>query len=130
MRVGMILVSACLATTASAQRVEKVDRRAAEYDRLMTGRVAGEPRSCLPEGQTRQSTIYRGAIVYRVSRDTVYRNDMNGCSDLRFDTYPVFRIYSGQLCRGDIVQIVDRGNGMAAGGCTVGSFVPYTRVPR
>ena len=37
------------------------------------------------------------------------------------------RTPSGQLCRGDIAQAVDRTANFPAGSCSFGDFVPYTR---
>lgn len=130
-RVSIMLAAALLstATAAFAERVSSADRRAGELDRALAGRVAGEPRSCLSLLQTRDSTSYAGTILYRADRNTVYRNDLGGCPELRWDTYPVFNIHGSQLCQGEIVQIVQRGGGFPAGSCVVGPFVPYTRIP-
>lgn len=125
----LALAATVAATAASAERVAPADRRSAELERLLAGRVAGEPRSCLPLFETRDSRTFAGTIVYGSNRTTVYRNDLGGCPELRWDTYPVFNIHGSQLCEGEIVRIVQRGGDFQAGSCVVGRFVPYTRIP-
>lgn len=96
-------------------------------ERALAGRVAGPPQQCLPINRATQSTVHRGAILYR-SGNTVYRNDLNGCPELNFNTVPVIKVRGSTVCAGEIVQLADRGIGGPVGACSFGPFVPYTRV--
>lgn len=98
-----------------------------ELTRLLEGRVAGAPRSCLSLLEMRDSRVFHGTIIYRVSRDKIYRNDLNGCPELNSNSFPIFKSTTGQICQGDIVDLVDRGVQFPIGACSVGPFVPYTR---
>ena len=37
----------------------------------------------------------------------------------------VTRSLTGEMCRGDFVQVVDLRSRMAAGACSLGEFIPY-----
>jgi hypothetical protein len=93
--------------------------------KALAGKVAGEPRDCLSLVDARSSATYEGTILYRVSRNLTWRNDMNGCSSLRDDRIPVVEVRGSQICRGDIVRLADRTTGAEWGACTFGNFVPY-----
>ena len=93
--------------------------------KALAGKVAGEPRDCLPLMDTRDSQTFNGSIVYNLGRSTAYRNDMQQCPMLGRDYIPVFNVIGSQVCRGDIVRFVDRLSGANWGSCVVGKFVPY-----
>jgi hypothetical protein len=93
--------------------------------KALAGRTAGEPRDCLSLNDTRQSSTYRGTILYRTSSKLTYRNDMNGCTSLSDDRIPIIEVRGSQICRGDIVRLADRTSGAQWGACTFGNFVPY-----
>ncbi|CAN5235843.1 hypothetical protein BH09PSE3_BH09PSE3_12880 [soil metagenome] len=116
----LLLVSAC-ATTASA-RDETPDPA---MTKALAGKIAGKPRSCISWNEAQSSTTYRDAILYRVNSKLTYVNDLGKCPFLRNDNILVTRTVGSQLCRGDIVNMVDRGGGFPTGSCSFSDFVPY-----
>ncbi|MDB5712655.1 MAG: hypothetical protein JWO15_52 [Sphingomonadales bacterium] len=116
----LLLASAC-ATTADA-RDETPDPA---YAKALSGKVAGKPQSCISLFDARDSTTFRNAIVYRVNNRLSYVNDLNKCPYLRNDNILVTRPTGSQLCRGDIVSMVDRGSSFPTGSCAFSDFVPY-----
>jgi hypothetical protein len=116
----LLLASAC-ATTVSA-RDERPDPA---FAKAVAGKIAGTPRSCISVQDTRDSTTYRNAIVYRVSSKLSYVNDLGNCPFLRNDNIMVTDIRGSQICRGDIVNMVDRSSKFPSGSCSFGDFVPY-----
>jgi hypothetical protein len=52
---------------------------------------------------------------------------LNGgsCSGLGSGHYALVTKQYGQLCRGDIGQVMDLSTGMHVGSCVMGDFVPY-----
>jgi hypothetical protein len=66
-------------------------------------------------------------LVYRASRNLVYRNDLEGrCNGLsRGDVLVLTRTISSQYCRGDMAHVVDLQSGVMTGVCSLGRFVPY-----
>lgn len=97
-----------------------------ELTRLLEGRVAGTPRSCLSITERRDSQTFHGSIVFGRGT-TMYRNDLNGCPELNWNSIPVFKTPTGSLCAGEIVELLDRGSRFPVGACSVGPFVPYMR---
>ena len=99
-----------------------------ELTRLLEGRVAGTPKSCLSAFERRDSRTFNGTMVFRTRGKTIYRNDFGGCPQLNDNAIAVFRTPTGTLCSGEIVQLLDRASRFPVGACSVGPFVPYTRV--
>ena len=97
--------------------------------KLLEGRVAGEPVSCIPLHRTSSSRIIDGtAIVYDSGR-TIYVNRPRHPESLDDDDVMVTRLHSSQLCRLDTVRLVDRSQFFFTGFVGLEDFVPYRRVP-
>ncbi|PWK92595.1 hypothetical protein [Fulvimonas soli] len=102
----------------------------AKLSELLAGRTAGQPVGCLRLDELRSSQIVDGtAIVYEGKRNTLYVNRPNGASALRSQVVLVSRPHNAQLCKLDIVQLVDPGTRMPRGSVSLGSFVPYSKAP-
>jgi len=94
--------------------------------REIAGRVAGEPRDCVPAstGHTLHA-IDNQTIVYRTS-DTVWVNRLGGeCSGLGPLSTLQVEAFSSQFCRGDRVRGVEPGQSIPGPYCPLGQFVPY-----
>jgi hypothetical protein len=97
-------------------------------DKMLEGREAGTPRSCISNFDTRDMTILDGvAIVYR-SGSTLYVNRPANAKDLDDDDVLVTRLTGSQFCRLDIVHTYDRSSRFPNGFISLGDFVPYRRV--
>jgi hypothetical protein len=111
---------------------EPSPRVQAEFAEALAGRVpAGPPVSCVSQrdlGGNR--SIGQGVILFNGrSSDLVYVNrPAAGCPEIRSGRALVVRTTSSQLCRGDIVDVVDLTTGMGFGGCGLGDFEPFRRV--
>jgi hypothetical protein len=103
--------------------------RAPSLDRALAGRTAGKPTTCITQSMIDSSTIFdEGVILYRMKGGPYYLNTPNpACPGLRHNRAIVSRTSSGQLCSGDILQIVDTPSGINYGSCPLGDFVPYAR---
>ncbi len=98
--------------------------------KLLEGRVAGEPVSCIPLHRTSSSRIIDNtAIVYDSGR-TIYVNRPRQPQSLDSDDVMVTRLHSSQLCRLDSVRLHDRSGFFYSGFVALEDFVPYTRVAR
>lgn len=122
---GLVLA---LAIGAPATGVAAAQGGEARLEKALRGRVAGQPVSCLPLRQASSTEIIDGtAILYRVG-DTIYVNrPRGGAASLRNDDVLVVRSFSGQLCRPEIVNLVDRASRGLRGFVSLGDFVPYTK---
>lgn len=95
----------------------------------IAGRTAGPPQSCVRnDSSTSVHFTNRDTLVF-TSGSTVLLNTTR-CPALTDNDLPVFQVYGGQYCRGDIVKTVDRYSGIPGPSCVLGDFVPYRRPPR
>lgn len=99
----------------------------AKLAKMLEGRVAGEPRSCISTFVNKESTVIdETAVVYGRGR-TIWVNRTAHPQDLdRWDAMLV-RQHGTQLCRQDIVTTFDTATGVYTGNVFLTEFVPYTR---
>ncbi|WP_374411443.1 hypothetical protein [Novosphingobium colocasiae] len=116
-----------LATVPAVQAAPKLtgEERLAK---MLEGRVAGEPVSCISLYQTTDTTVIDGtAIVYKVG-STYYVNRPSNAKSLRDDDVMLVKLHSSQLCSVDIVETRDRSTMMYNGFVGLDKFVPYRKV--
>lgn len=127
---SLILATALLGAASQASPASDAAqvKAEAEITKILAGRVAGKPVSCVSLNQLGPSqTVDRTAIIYGQGR-TLYLNRLpNGCPGLTRFTFPVVKTSLSQLCSSDIITLVDQGSHMTAGSCGLGEFVPYTK---
>lgn len=101
----------------------------AGLDKALAGLQPGRPQSCLYQDRIGyQTERYGDTILYRKSRNEVYRVDTGGgCFGLSRGDAIITRTTASQLCRGDIVETVDLVSHTPSGTCSFGDFVPYKR---
>ena len=97
--------------------------------KLLDGRVAGEPQSCIRTlGSRNLSQIDGTALTYR-DGDTVWVNYTRNPDSIDDRDIMVIARFSGSsLCRTDQVKLVDRVNGFLSGILLLDQFVPYKKV--
>ena len=121
------LLGGCSATVDRAY----AENKAAAYDiaigKALAGKTAGKPQSCISLREANGTEqIADRTILYNVNRRLTYRNDMRGgCLSLGRDRALVTKVYSSQLCSGDVVTPTDFVTGFSGGSCVLGDFVPY-----
>lgn len=96
--------------------------------KLIDGRVAGEPRSCLPMLGSRPLTVIdKTAIVYKQG-GKVWVNRTAFPESIDEDDILVIRKFStSSLCRSDTITLADRASGMFSGVIFLEDFVPYEK---
>ncbi len=97
-------------------------------DRLTAGKMAGPPIKCLPSFVARDQLVLSSTtIAYRAGSSLVYVNHLaEGCPPLESHLTLVTHSLTGELCRGDIVTLVEPPSNMPVGSCSLGDFIPYT----
>ncbi|MYL97456.1 hypothetical protein GR702_06675 [Novosphingobium sp. FGD1] len=97
--------------------------------KMLEGREAGKPVSCIPYTRTQDATVIdKTAIVYRVG-STLYVNRPDNVDRLTRDDIMVTKLYGSQLCNNDTIQLRDRtALGMWNGFLGLNEFVPYKKV--
>jgi hypothetical protein len=133
-RISLLVIGAALVGCSTIAAQQQQSMRSAQsqrqFDQLLAGKVAGAPVSCLPGFRSSDmSVIDEHTVVFRDGSSRAYVNNMQGgCSNLGGPYALVTRGFGGgQLCRGDIGQVVDLTNRMTVGSCVFGDFIPYSR---
>lgn len=118
----------CATNPAEVQRAaDRQARQLAEVEERLAGFTPGQPVTCIPTTRLRSSRNYGPAILYEVSSNLIYRNNVNGMCGNSDNDIMVTRTPTTQLCTGDIVRTIDRASRMETGGCGLGEFIPYRR---
>lgn len=94
--------------------------------------LTGESRSCL--SLTRIDTIdtvnESAWLVTTKNRDTYLTRVGRGCrSATRPFTYISYSVPGSQLCRGEIVSVMDQGSNTVVGSCSIGEFEELAQRP-
>ena len=127
--IALALAAAALLAGPALQAKERLTGEQ-QLAKLLEGRVAGEPVSCIPLHRTSNSRIIdRTAIVYDSGR-TIYVNRPRHPDSLDSDDVMVTRLHTSQLCRLDTVRLHDRSGFWYSGFVGLEDFVPYTRIAR
>ena len=126
------LLASCTAAPPGPPPPSASGQRAAQN--LLTGKVAGQPMSCLPpyNSDKNMSVLDGRTIAFNPSPNTVYVVKLTpGCENLDGGPYALVSKQAGGLglCQGDIQQVVDTMSRINAGSCTVAEIIPYTRRP-
>lgn len=96
--------------------------------KLLEGRVAGQPMSCIRTLPRDRMQIIDGAAYVYGSGNTIYvqrTTDPERIDDS--DTLITNRFSASQLCRLDTMTTIDRFTGIFSGAVFFDDFVPYTR---
>ncbi|WP_235515973.1 MULTISPECIES: hypothetical protein [unclassified Sphingomonas] len=118
-----------MAPLAARERVDAAGEVA--LSRITERRDAGKPVDCINLRDIRSSEIVPNtAIVYRMNNGTLFVNRPQGGAFLDRDDILVTRTIGTQLCRIDIVNLLDRNSRMMSGSLSLGDFVPYSKLPR
>lgn len=129
MRASSILVALALIAVPGAAMADPAGE--ARLAKLLEGRTAGKPVSCLYNTAIRDSTVIAGtAIVYR-SGTTLYVNrPKSGADSLDPDFVAVTKLRGAQRCNADKIDFIDRDTRRWRGFVLLGDFVPYPKPAR
>ena len=118
-----------LSSPVLADENAQMTRGEEKLSKLLDGRVAGEPQSCIRTlGSRNLSQIDGTALTYR-DGDTVWVNYTRNPDSIDDRDIMVIDRFSGSsLCRTDQVKLVDRVNGFLSGILLLDEFVPYKKV--
>jgi len=99
--------------------------------KLLEGRVAGEPQSCVRTMPSENINVIDGTALVVGRGKTIYVNVPRDPDSLDDDDILVIRRHNGsQLCRLDWIETRDRFGGFYSGNVMLGDFVPYTRAEK
>ena len=123
---------ACLILSGCATRPQPPTQTAeaqAELQKLIAGKVAGQPITCLPHYRAEDMVRIDDSTIAFRQGSTVYVNHLRGvCTNLKSSFYALVTHSNGSgLCNGDIAQVRDVSHGMIVGSCGLGDFIPYSK---
>jgi hypothetical protein len=125
-----LLTTAALATLAlSAGPAASREKLSGDQQlaKLLEGRVAGKPTSCVNTFTNRETMIVDHTALVLGHGKTIWVNVPSNPRDLDNDDTLITHQFGTQLCRQDIVRTVDRYSGFPTGAVFLSDFVPYTR---
>jgi hypothetical protein len=124
----ILTLAACAVAFAPAAAAPRLHGEA-ELARLLEGRTAGAPVDCIDLNRVHSSQIIdRTAIVYDAGNTLYVNRPRAGAESLdRFDAM-LEKPWNHQLCRVDVVRLLDTGARFEKGSVFLDDFVPYTRV--
>ncbi len=131
--VSLLLIGSAAASCAVAPQPGRSAKAETHFQKLIAGKVAGQPLSCLPSYRSNDMVVIDDqTVAFREGSRRVWVSTLrSGCSNLGSGHYALVTRQGGGsgLCRGDIAQVADLTNGITVGSCVFGDLVPYTRAP-
>ena len=129
-KLALVLAAGAALLAGSALQARERLTGEQQLAKLLEGREAGEPVSCIPLHSTSDARIIdKTAIVYDRGR-TIYVNRPHYPDSLDDDDVMVTVLHTGQLCRLDTVKLHDRSSFFFTGFVGLEDFVPYRRIER
>lgn len=126
MRKMAIAIAGGLALAAGAHAGERPSGEE-RLAKMLEGRVAGEPESCISTFPSPQLTVIDGtALVYKRG-NTLWVNRTDHPHAIDDDDALVTRQFGTRLCNTDIVTTVDRNAMFYTGNIFLSEFVPYRK---
>ena len=121
---ALALAGLTLATPAVAQDTSGE----AKLAKMLEGRVAGEPQSCIRSFPVRDFTVIDGTALVYESGTTLYVNYTRDPESLDSDDVLVVKQSGPNFCDTDIVTTQDRSGGFYTGNIFLTEFIPYEKV--
>ena len=127
-KIALIIAGAAALLTGPALQARERLTPEQKLAKMLEGREAGPPVSCISLMGSQQSTIIdKTAIVYD-SGNVIYVNRPRYPQSLDSDDIMVTEIHGSQLCKLDTVRMHDRSGFWYSGFVGLEDFVPYRRV--
>ena len=127
-KLALVLIAASALVAGPALQARERLTPQQELAKMLEGRVAGRPVSCISTfGQRDLRVLDDTALVYG-SGNVIYVNIPRNPDVLDDDDVLVTHLTGSQLCRQDIVNVVDRVGGFYRGFISLTDFVPYRKV--
>lgn len=116
---------ALIGTSASAATAaEKGEARLAK---MLEGRTAGEPVSCISATRPAKLEVIEGVGVVYDGGETVYVARVDNPNSINRSDAVVVERFGSQLCRQDVTRTFDRYGGFITGSVFLSDFVPYKK---
>lgn len=127
-KIALILAATAALVTGPALQAREHLTPQQRLDKMLAGREAGRPTSCISTFEQRDMTVLDKTALVFGHGNTIWVNVPRNAQDLDDDDILVTRTFGNELCRLDIVRTVERTAGFQTGFVSLGDFVPYRRV--
>lgn len=126
---AIAITALALTSGAAGAKQTAAEKGEAKLTKMLEGREAGKPVSCISNMQNRDLTVIdRTALVYG-SGTTIYVNRTQDPRWIDRDDIIVTKpTNAAELCRMDSMHTMDRSTHMRGGAIMLDDFVPYTKV--
>lgn len=114
-------------TALAADKQTRAEKNEAKLAKLLEGRTAGTPVSCIPAFKSDELEVIEGVAMVYGRGDTLYVARPTDPQSLRWNDVIVINRFGGQLCHTDIIRTVDRSSGFMTGVLFLKEFVPYKK---
>jgi hypothetical protein len=111
----------------AADKQTRAEKNEAKLTKLLEGRTAGTPVSCIPSYKSDELQVIEGVAMVYGKGDTVYVARPTDPKSLGWNDVIVINRFGGQLCHTDIIRTVDRSSGFTTGVLFLQQFVPYKK---
>ncbi len=128
--IAALAAASILASPAIAQQdtPDEPTKGEVKLAKLLKGRIAGEPRSCVRTLPSENIQVIDGTALVVGRGNTIYVNIPRDPESLDDSDVLIIRKHSGSsLCRLDWIETRDRFGGFYTGNVMLTDFVPYTR---
>ena len=129
-KIAVLVVAAVALLAGPALQAKERLTGEQQLAKLLEGRVAGEPVSCIPLSRTSDTRVIDGTAIVYDRGGTIYVNRPRDARSLDSDDVMVINIHGSQLCRMDLVRMHDQSQHFFTGFVGLEDFVPYRRVAR
>jgi hypothetical protein len=127
--IASILTGAALALSAAtgASAETLAEKGEARLARMLEGRVAGEPVSCISAMRNNDIRIIEHVGLVYDAGTTIYVARPSDPKVFGPWDVPIIERFGSQLCKHDINRTIDRSDGFVSHVVFLGDFVPYTK---
>lgn len=123
----LIAVAAMAIAAATAQAETRAEKNEARLTKMLEGRTAGEPVTCIPAFNDNKLTVIEEVGLVYDAGDVLYVSRPTTPEQLSWSDIVVINRFGGQLCNTDVVRTVDRTGGYTTGVLFLKPFVPYRK---
>lgn len=126
-KIYLSIPAAGAAMAAAAMLIPGAGSAQDEVPRWQQARATGEPVSCVPLRQIRQTQVRDDRTIdFEMTGGQVYRNVLpHECNGLGFEEAFSYSTSLSQLCSTDIITVIPRGGaGIPGPSCGLGKFQP------
>jgi hypothetical protein len=123
----MMAAAAFALAGAGAHAAGRAEENQAKLARMLEGRTAGEPVTCVTTFRSDKLQVIEGVALVYDAGDTIYVARPTEPDALRRDDVVVIKRFGGQLCHSDIIRTVDRTGGYTTGVLFLEKWVPYKK---